>query len=387
MDNDVNNLPPMIYPYHIGPKVRHFSTSLLFHESLAVSIAAWPMGDPIDAFISVGGRADQTNHPLSGLFNYAFHHFDIVQEVAVNEMKHLAPLGDKISRAMTIYPGTPEHYEVWEPYHKKCLHLAAKSLENTHIHSAAITDFIFRIYELMIIHKGDPDLVLKHLTNRSLQLGGDNLLLAECALNRYTLPKTGKGKWLTDSKDMLKILSLVGEEVYVPEEDTISFRVEGLASTLFDKLLTPYAPKLDSNGITIVNKMMEERSGELAVLRKTVIHEAHSIVTESPSERMLKSAIEASLFKAEKEVSSLVNINKSSFKELAKKLTEDRVVWTTFGGFVGAASAGMPLALTAALGVTALSSLGSNAVKTRNESKKKLDESPYSFIHYLNNGA
>ena len=387
MDNDVNNLPPIIYPYHIGPKVRNFSTSLLFHEKLAVSIAAWPMGDPIDAFISVGGRADQINHPLSNLFNYVFHHFDIVQEVAVNEMKHLAPLGDKISRAMTIYPGTPEHYEVWEPYHEKCLHLAAKSLENTHIHSAAITDFIFRTYELMIIHENDPDLVLEHLTNRSLQLGGDNLLLAECALNRYTLPKTGKGKWLTDSKDMLKILSLVGEEIHVPEEDTTSFRAEGLTSTLFDKLLTPYTPKLDSNGITVVNKMMDERSGELAVLRKTIIHEAHSIVTESPSEKMLKSAIEASLFKAEKEVSSLVSINKSSFKELTKKLTEDRVVWATFGGFVGAASAGMPLALTAALGVTALSSLGSNAVKTRNESKKKLDESPYSFIHYLNNEA
>lgn len=387
MDNDVSNLPAIIYPYHIGPKVRNFSTSLLFHEKLAVSIAAWPMGDPIDAFISVGGRADLINHPLSNLFNYVFHHFDIVQEVAVNEMKHLAPLGDKISRAMTIYPGTPEHYEVWEPYHEKCLHLAAKSLDNTHIHSAAITDFIFRIYELMIIHEDDPDLVLEHLTNRSLQLGGYNLLLAECALNRYTLPKTGKGKWLTDSKEMLKILSLVGEEIHVPEEDTASFRTEGLASTLFDKLLTPYTPKLDSNGITIVNKMMDERSGELAVLRKTVIHEAHSIVTESPSEKILKSAIEASLFKAEKEVSSLVSINKSSFKELTKKLTEDRVVWATFGGFVGAASAGMPLALTAALGVTALSSLGSNAVKTRNESKKKLDESPYSFIHYLNNEA
>jgi hypothetical protein len=62
------------------PKVRNFSTSFLFHESLAVSIAGWP----IDACISVGGRADQTNHPLSNLFSYVFHHFDIVQEVAVN---------------------------------------------------------------------------------------------------------------------------------------------------------------------------------------------------------------------------------------------------------------------------------------------------------------
>lgn len=87
MDNDVNSLPPMIYPYHIGPKVRNFSTSLLFHEKLAVSVAAWPTNDPIEAFASVGGRADQTNHPLSNPFNYVFYHFDIVQEVAVNEMK------------------------------------------------------------------------------------------------------------------------------------------------------------------------------------------------------------------------------------------------------------------------------------------------------------
>lgn len=383
MDNDVNSLPPMIYPYHIGPKVRNFSTSLLFHEKLAVSVAAWPMNDPIEAFFSVGGRADQTNHPLSNLFNYVFYHFDIVQEVAVNEMKHLKPLGDKISRAITIYPGTPEHYQIWEPYHERCLHLAAKSLENAHIHSAAITDFIFRNYELMIIHENNPDLVLESLAYRASKLGGDNLILAECALNRYTLPKTGRGSWLTDSKDMLNILAIVGKDVPAPEEKTLSFRAEGLASTLFDKLLSPYAPKLDSNGIKIVNKMMDERAGELAVLRRTIVHEAYSIVTESPSEKMLKSAIEASLFKAEREVSSLVNINKSNFKELTKKLTEDRVVWATFGGFIGAVSSGMPLALTAALGVTALSSLGASAAKVRNESNKKLSESPYSFIHYL----
>ncbi|MFM9746081.1 hypothetical protein ACKI2C_51870, partial [Streptomyces brasiliscabiei] len=79
--------------------------------------------------------------PLSNLFNYVFHQFDIVQEVAVNEMKHLAPLGDKISRAFTIYPGTPEHYTIWEPHHGSCLHLAAKSLENVHILAAATTDF------------------------------------------------------------------------------------------------------------------------------------------------------------------------------------------------------------------------------------------------------
>lgn len=213
MDNDINSLPPIIYPYHIGPKVRCFSTSLLFHGNLAVSIAAWPMGDPIDAFILVGGRADQINHPLSNLLNYVFHHFDIVQEVAVNEMQHLKSLGGKISRTMTIYPGTPEQYEAWEPYHEKCLHLAAKSLENVHIHSAAITDFIFRIYELMIIHENDPDLVLEHLANRASKLGGVNLILAECALNRYTLPKTGRGSWLTDSKDMLNILAVVGDGI------------------------------------------------------------------------------------------------------------------------------------------------------------------------------
>jgi hypothetical protein len=357
----------------------------LFHEKLAVSIAAWPMSDPIDDFISVGGRASKAGHPLSNLFNYVFYHFDIVQEVAVNEMNNLEPLGSKISRAMTIYPGTPEHYEVWEPYHDKCLHLASKSLENVHIHSAAITDFIFRVYELMIIYENNPDLVLHHLANRASKLGGEKLLLVECALNRYTLPKTGRGSWLTDSKDMLTILSNVSDGLSVSQEDTLSFRVQGLASTLFDKLLSPYSPKLDSNGIKVINKMMDERAGELAVLRKTVVHEAHSIVTDSPSEKMLKSAIEASLFRAEKEVSSLVNINKSNFKELTKKLTEDRVIWAAFAGFVGSVSSGMPLALSAAIGVTALSSLGSNAAKIRNESNKKLSESPYSFIHYLSN--
>ncbi|NOX08087.1 MAG: hypothetical protein GXP22_01120 [Gammaproteobacteria bacterium] len=384
MENDINDLPPIIYPYHIGPKTRNFSTSLLFHETLAVSLAAWPMEDPIEAFVLVGGRAEQIGHPLANIFNDIFHQFDIVQEVAVNEMKHLAPLGNKISRAITIYPGTPEHYAVWEPYHDICLPLAEKSLENVHILGAAVTDFLFRVYELMLIHEHNPDLVLSELNDRTTKLGSDYLLLAECALNRYTLPATGRGKWITDSSDMLNILSNIGKDIFIPDNKTVDFRSEGLASTLFDKILEPYTPKLDLKGIDIVNRMMSERSGELAVLRKTIVHEANTIITDSPSEKLLKSAFEASIFKVENEVSSLVNINRNGFKSLVNKLLEDRVVWATLAGFSSAATAGMPIALTAALGITALSSLGANAMKVKNESKKKIDDSPYSFIHYLN---
>lgn len=386
MESNYNDLPPMIYPYHMGPKVRKFSTSLLFHGKLGVSIAAWPMGDPIDAFISVGDWANGKKHPLVGLFSYVYHYFDLAQEHAVAEMKHFAPLGDKISRALTIYPGTPEHYDIWEPYHKSCLPLALKAINNEAILATVSTDFIFRVYELMIIFDNNPEKVLTHLSERTKYLGQEKFLLAECALNRYTLPKTGNGQWITDSEEMLNILSIVGKSSSI-ELDLNGHMIEGLSSTLFDKILKPYIPDLDGVGINIINKMMTEKSDELLILKQKVSREAFIIVNESPSERMLKSAFEASLITMEKEVSSIVEINKNSFKDLTKKLLEDRVVWSTFAGFVGAATNGMPMSVTAALGITALSSVGSTAVKIRNEEKKKLKESPYSFIHYLASNA
>jgi hypothetical protein len=185
---------------------------------------------------------------------------------------------------------------------------------------------------------------------------------------------------------MLNILSIVGKSSSI-ELDLNGHMIEGLSSTLFDKILKPYIPDLDGVGINIINKMMTEKSDELLILKQKVSREAFIIVNESPSERMLKSAFEASLITMEKEVSSIVEINKNSFKDLTKKLLEDRVVWSTFAGFVGAATNGMPMSVTAALGITALSSVGSTAVKIRNEEKKKLKESPYSFIHYLASNA
>lgn len=379
-----SNSAPMIYPYQIGPKIRNFGTSLLFHERIGVSLSCWPSSNPLDAFYAVGGIAEKNNDHLSTLFNFVYHHFHTTQEVGISELKNLTPLGDKINKAILIYPATPESYEKWEPYHDPCLIQAMNSLQNVHILAAATTDFVFRVYELMLLNDMNPYLVLLHLNERAKKLGGDEQLLAESVLNRYTAPSRNVGTWLTDSVDMLSILSVVGKDKGDEQNETMELRVSGLASTMFDKILQPYTPKLDAKGSCIINKLMKDKSGELSTLRTKIVQEANSILTESPNEKLLKSAIEASLFKVEKEVSSIVQINKNGFIDLTKKLLEDRVVWATFAGFTGMATSGTSVAITAALGIAAFSSLGSKAVKVRNETKNKLCDSPYSFIHYLN---
>lgn len=384
MNEPISKMPPLIYPYHVCPKIRNFTTAILFHQQIAVSLAAWLSVDPINAFLDVGGRASQKKDRLENLFNFVLYQFDIVQEVAVKELNHLEPLGDKIARVCTVYPGTPEQYIRWEKHHESCLVLASASLHNVHILSAAITDFIFRVYELMLINDHDADKTLEELNRRAIQLGNENLLLAECALNRYTLPSTNRGTWITDSEQMLTILASIGKSDFCENEPTQEYRSEGLANTLFDTLLSPYVPRLDADGINVVNKLMDERIVELTELRRKVITEANTLIEESPSSRLLKSAIQASISRMESEIRDIVAVNRTDFKDLCNRLLEDRIIIATLAGFLYSTVENSPLAFTAAMGIAALSSVGANLVKTRNASKRRIEDSPFAFIHYLN---
>ncbi|VEE17870.1 hypothetical protein [Ectopseudomonas mendocina] len=384
MSSDKSIIPAAtLFPYNAGPKVRDFATSLLFHEKLNICLPGWVSNNPLDAFYKTGARAQKTAHRLSSLFDFVFHNFHTAQEVATRETEHLIPLQGRISNILLVHPGTPENYSRWEPFHEKCFPIAAHALENIHVLHAAVIEFIFRIYELYLIENEDPDKVLEKLDARAKAIGGDSYLLVECALHRFTIPSHGVDEWVTDLPHIPAVLAEIGDNDS-PSERIDDIRSSGLSFHIFDYLLRPYAPRLDSLGIEQIIYLFENHGNELIKMRAKCSTEALSLVQSMPSSAQAKDMLKATLLKFEEEVSHIARINKNSFNDMMKKILEDNTSWATFAGFLGAGVTGMPATLVATLGIAAFSTLGANAIKAKSDRDRTLKSSPWAFVHYIN---
>lgn len=372
-----------LFPYNAGPKARDFATSLLFHQRINICLSGWLSNKPLDAFYKTGALAQKTAHRLSNLFNFVFHNFHTAQEISTRETEHLMPLQGRISNIILVHPGTPENYSRWEPFYEKCFPIAAHALENVHVLHAAVIEFIFRVYELYLIENEDPEKVLEQLDTRAKAIGGDSYLLVECALHRFTIPSHNVGEWVTDLPHIPAVLAEIGGNDSPPERmDDI--RSSGLSFHIFDHLLRPYAPRLDSLGIERITYLFENHENELIQMRAKCSTEALALVQSMPSSAQAKDMIKTTLLKFEEEVSHIARINKNSFSDMMKKILEDNTSWATFAGFLGAGATGMPATLVATLGIAAFSTLGANAIKAKSDRDRTLKSSPWAFVHYIN---
>lgn len=380
---------PFIFPYHVGPVTQHFTSALLYSSKLSVSMPAWPMDHPIRAFQMVLERAEQRQHALLPLLSTVDHHFEVTQIQAIAKMKELEPLRGRMINVMTAYPATEEQYSLWEGMHDPCLRIAHASLNDSQILNSATTDFIFRIYELALEQSDeldeigdDPDSILETLSRRAERLGDDVLLLAESALNRYSLPRWGIGEYFTNAQPAADILSFIGKQ-FQTDVNTSDLRTAELSFLLFDQLISSYAPPLHYPHIEQVAELMDKKGGELERMRKKCRKEAEKLVDAALPEDKLNRAFKDSIETLREEVSDIAQLDRKAFHKLVNTLLEDKVAWTTVAGLAGALLAPVPAAVAASLALTAFSILGASAFKARREKLDALKDSPWSLVYFL----
>jgi hypothetical protein len=188
--------PSFVFPFHMGPAVRSFTTPLLYGGGLLTTLPAYPSGKPERVLMgTLYARAEARGHPLLPFLRGVVHHVRLAQKQAVAEIRALQALGRRIKCIVAVYPGTREQYEFWTPLHPNCLALAAASLRNVQALNAASVEFMWRAYECSLEVHGDVDAVLSEFTTRAERLGSVDLLLAECALNRHTSSLRSKRTW------------------------------------------------------------------------------------------------------------------------------------------------------------------------------------------------
>jgi hypothetical protein len=316
--------------------------------------------------------------------------FGLSQSHALRMDDTIDPIRDRTSLILTVYPGDTSAYARWEPFHSKCLPLARAALADPLHCCIASLELAWRLYEFALESGQDVESVasvdgahlLEHLAARASALGHPEAILAECALNRYCMPRSGSGSYATDSPIAVALLVALGEELgvddgFVPSEPS----QEAIAFYLFDQLLPADVRYLSPAGANKIAELMRGRSGELDSLRKKCRSLAQELTASPPDQANFASCIRAQLDGLQTEVSDIINVDAATVKGYFRELSEDPKTWAALGGLLGSA-VGLPELVTAAGAITALSTIGAQAVKSSNRRHDKLRESPWSFLYY-----
>ena len=370
-----------VFPYYAGPAIRVFSVGLIWSGRLIVTLPGWPSGKPPKIFSEIGQYSNKINHPLGKLLATAWHFYNLASRQGVNELEKLAPLGDRLNRIFLVGPGGRQPYDDWLPLHEKCLPAVSKTLENQQILNSACIEFVWRVYELFLELDENPDKVLDYLNVRSSSLGSPDHLLLESSLHHYSIGKVNFPELITDSIDALAVLSEVSCS-FAENQDNVEVKVAQTAYFLFETLLEQYIPKLLPKNLDHLLSILNNKSDSIDSAKKKCFTEANKLI-ENNSKLNNKEIIIETINNFKNEVTEIAELNSRAWTSFLQSLSEDRVFWTSIAGLLGALTGPMPYVVPAAAAITALSSIGTTALKERRLSRELLQKSPWSLVYYL----
>lgn len=386
----------LVVPEYLGPATRGLTTALLYKGSLMVPMPAFLTEAPLHCFYEVGQRAHETDHRLGPLLSSAYHYHELVQKHALDEREALRPLRRWITTPLTVYPGTVEAYESWDSVRDACMPIILRALSDRPSWcGVASMELIWRLWELALSGGADPealegfdaDTLLATLDARAESVGGPAHLFGECALNRYTMIRATTEQarsalhFVATSSDVLDVLTKLGQHAEAPPGVPPDAVLEGMVSFfIFDRMLSKHTRPLHASYVPKLASLLEQREGALIRMRAECASEARAFVRDRPASGQFAAAVDGALSRLEDAAAEIVDLDRKTMKSFVRDLATDPRVWGTVAGFLGAG--GLPAALTAALGITALSLLGSKAAKARYDREEQLEDSPWAFLYY-----
>lgn len=372
----------VVLPYYAGPAIGKFTTALLWSGKLVVPMGAWISPEPIQSARSVIERARQVNHRLLPLFNMVMHHSVLAQVQGLATLRELKVLGDRIQNIVVVGPGTPEAYAQWQPLHDPCLAMAGELLNDTQVLNATSIEFLWRVHEHALEQNGNADAVLRQLDERASLLGDPQYLLVECALHRHAIGKSPGLSIVTDQELSIGILQRVGE-AFVENAPIADALVHELGFLLFESLLGNHVPIMIGDGVRATSVLFEKHDGERSRAKEKCLEEARTLVNDFRDEKRLRHQLSDTVARLEEEVTSILEIDKRSFGELGERLTQDGGIWSAVVLLAGGLATGNVIAGAASAGVTALTSLGANALGASRHRREALRKSPWAFAYRL----
>jgi len=348
----------------------------------------WLAPGPIETFQRLHARSVKLAHPLQPLLDSVFHFFGLAQLHAQREFENLEPLKDRFLRTLVVYPGTEETYRSWEPLHKPCLAACHLSLANPLNMCTASVEFLWRSWEVALELGADPDQpdtidpdrILGFLADRADTLGNPELLVAECSLNRYFMPRSGAGSYVTDSEEVADLVSVIRDRESDQREEPDQ-TLEVLTFFFFDQILQQYTNPLSRNYAPQLAKLMTSQAEPLQRLREKCSEQALGLLSNPPNKNLLEKAILQSLRNMTDEACIIADSDSRTMASYFSQLSQNPTVWGTVAGLLGSLTTPHDV-VTASFAVAGLSVLGASAMEARSKQKGVLKSSPWSFVYY-----
>jgi hypothetical protein len=382
---DPSTQSPLVFPWHFGPALASFTTSLLYHGRLTASLPAFANPEVRTIFERVLASATAGQSPLVPILRAARDY----REMALLHVSEHGAVGDAldgvVTRALVVYDGTPESYawsqDLFADLDRSSV--VAFALQDEEARKVAAKELVWRVFELHML-LGEPADVVAALEQRADALGNPWKLLGECYLHRFSfLARTPKLAIVTDS---LPAVAILQNAVSAPAVESVRpVVVEELTFSLFHELLDRSVPRLETvEHAKRVRVLMRERDTELQRFKKSAAANARNLA-DSPPEAF-EEAMRDTLATLTEDVRAVAELDHEQRSGLLANLLEDKSLWATVGGLLGYVAQTFPSVVPATLAVTALASVGATGVRLRRERRELLRDSPWSFVYYSRKG-
>lgn len=378
------------FPYHIGNELRMCSGALLYHGHIAGSFPAWASGGPIDVLIKCLKYADDKNHKFLECLKDIYQQFDRTQIEAINVYESLSGLEGRLQKILIVNPGTESSYENIRTLsiNEEMLAKTKNALKHTGLKNTATTELMFRLYELYLEYDGNIELCLNSISSVCDSLGGYNNLLVESLIHKLTLSAPnlhgfGILKYITDSELLIELISEISPIDNEIEEMVTEAKIESLSFLMFDSVIRNTIPELNNKSSKKIARVFNKREELLNNFKEKCNSEALDLVYNCSNAKHLELKTKEVIKSFERNSADIMELDVMTNRMLFNRLTENPVVWTTLAGTAGSIISGLSPGITASLGISTLSILGTSALKSKRERDLKLKNSPWSLVYYL----
>ena len=388
-----SKLSPLVFPFHAGPGLRDYGTSLLYFGGITTSVPSFLNPEVASVFLAMGDEAHRTKSILEPTFATALQNWKRGQAAFAHMQTTIENLRPFVTTAFVAYPGDPSFYERWTRAMASARPLARAALsENPLYLSVASKEFAWRVFELASLPHSSPTNVLAALENRARTLDAKasptevaHALMEDSLLNRFAVVlESADVRFIVDSSWAIEILTRVDLNALSqrPEQHDVS-EADVLAMHLFDVALAPWVPQLSPSGSETLARALSDLRPELDAIRVAFREEAQQLLLDRPSERDTEQRVRDRVRKISDEIGTIANLDKNRLSRFTKSMIEDRVTWSALATIIGSAIADLPDGVAAAGGLAFLTSATANAIKAHHEAQGELSRNRMRFVYHI----
>lgn len=382
-----NNKIVLFLPEFLGPSAFNLGPSALFFDHIGFDMPIFFQREVYKHFDEVGITVCKNNSFVENAFVIASRQYKIALETANKTKEQLKLLFDEkiFMQILTTHFILRSGHKSLISKTKSYYPMLSSQVENPAMLNVAVREFIWHIHELYLELNGNMQKIIKYVETDAKKYKCPLEYLASFICHRIIALEHNPVHILTNNRLMIDILADLGRSIESDIVQDQSFAKEEILSfRLFDIILQPFIPDLDRRNSKRLVRLRIEKNNALNVLKqyiKEIAIELFEIYGDKKSfkENRIRKAINS----LKDTINETLELDKNALTRYFQGLLENKAIWIGILGLISTLVNGISPIIPASFGATALSAVGTEALKTRRLKKECLKANPTRFLYYL----